>query len=156
MLQVEEVEKVFLKSYSLQTSVGDLSSAAEGFDALVRSRRGTPYTAATTNVEASRSENVGTGDGGDDHGVRSVAPDALEAFVEQHEGTVLEFTARAASNFDYAGSEVSSSASCVRRNHQRFCRFRRRQSGPVQRLELVLHELSCGSRPRVFEALTLR
>eukprot|EP00752_Nemacystus_decipiens_P002896 g2694.t2 len=98
-----------MESHILQTSVGDLPSAVIGFDALVRSRRGAPWTgntAAAANEEASadtwRNDNTetadGGGDGGEDHGGSSVAPDALEVFCEQHEGAVREFTARAASN----------------------------------------------------------
>lgn len=117
-LQFKQIEKGFMESYTLQTSVGDLPSAAEGFDALVRSRRGAPWTAGTavaaegeTPVEKWRDDNIETGGGGDDRGIRSVAPDALEVFVERYEGVVREFSARAASNFAYANSEVGSVAS---------------------------------------------
>ena len=101
----------------MQASVGDLPSAVIGFDALVRYRRGTPWTGNTavatdleTPPDAWRGEYSVTGGGGDDHGGSGVALDALEKFVEQHEGVVREFTARAASNFAYADTEVSSAA----------------------------------------------
>lgn len=119
-MQLEEANAIFRESYILQTSVGDLPSASEGFDTLVRSRRGTPWTGDTavaaiveTTADTWRNKSAATGGGGDDSGNGGVALDALEAFVERDEGVVREFTARAASNFAYANSEVSSAASRV-------------------------------------------
>lgn len=122
-MQLQKIEKAFSESYILQTSVGDLPSAAGGFDALVRSLRGTPYNAVATTVKKNvdtwpdkRTETGGGGGGGaDDGGIGVGALDALEAFVERHEGVVLEFTARAANNLAYVNSKVSFAATRTRR-----------------------------------------
>lgn len=121
-MQLQNIEKAFSESYILQTSVGDLPSAAGGFDALVRSRRGTPYNAVATTVKKNadtwpdkRTDTGGGGGGANDGGTGVGALDALEAFVERHEGVVLEFTARAANNLAYVNSKVSFATTRTRR-----------------------------------------
>ena len=122
--QLGAFENEFMENYILQASVGDLPGAAEGFDALVRSRRGDPWTRDTaitakvaTPAEILRDDNMRKlGGGGDNRGKGLVPPDALEVFVERHEDVVREFSARAASNFAFANSEVSSAGSRARYN----------------------------------------
>ena len=123
-LQLEKLERAFMEGNILQARDGDLPSAAKTFDALVRVRRGTPWTEDTVfavNMEKSidtwrdEKEQSGGGDGADDRGISVVAPDALDAFCEQHEGAIREFNARVERNHAYVSSEVSSAASRTRR-----------------------------------------
>ena len=152
-LQLEKLERAFIDGFILQARDGDLPSAAKSFDALVRVRRGTPWTEDTVvavNMETSvntwrdEKEQSGGGGGADDRDI-SVAPDALDAFCEQHEGAIREFNARVESNFAYASSEVSSAASRTRRNKIKYELMSSKATylaGSSRRLEFVSMHMS--------------
>lgn len=120
LVQPELFTALYFENFGLHTNSvdADIQAAGEGFGALARTRRGTPWPGVddgSTDAESwaegkrgGRKDDGGSGGSGDseeDNG--NDVSGALETFFEQYEGHVQEFASRSASNFADANNRVS-------------------------------------------------
>lgn len=101
--------ELFLESFRLQTSAGDLGSAAIGFNEVLRARRGDPWPrdVRATNSDKGCHTEVEGGPASRVNVDNSSTSTCLNAFLTADEDRVVqEFTSRWAENFEKASDRV--------------------------------------------------
>lgn len=115
MTKIKLVADIFEESYRLQAEVDDLVSAAEGFDRLIRARRGEPWPEFVRSEDGSTcAREVGNWD----WDLNSCARN----FLDKNNGTTWFFADRASDNVAATKTGVSSqkSTSCVNKEHRTY------------------------------------